>query len=126
MQPKGSDMGKLVISENVSLDGVFQDPTGDDGFKRGGWFERVGGKDREEWAKVEFAEASRATALLLGRRSYEWFAARWATRPGDWADRLRELPKYVVCSNLEKPQWSNSVPLTGDVISDVSALKQGV
>jgi dihydrofolate reductase len=117
-------MGKIVISENVSLDGVVQDPTGDEGFKRGGWFGQIGEKDREEWAKVEFGEALGSEALLLGRRSYEWFAARWPSRSGEWADRLNSLPKYIVSSTLVDPDWSNSTVLKGEVVNEVSKLKQ--
>jgi dihydrofolate reductase len=117
-------MGKIVISENVSLDGVVEDPTGEEGFRHGGWFDQVGGKDREEWAKVEFEEALRAEALLLGRRSYEYFATRWASRSGDWADRLNGLPKYVVSSTLVNPDWKNSTVLAGDVVNEVSKLRQ--
>ncbi|TCM46853.1 dihydrofolate reductase family protein [Kribbella sp. VKM Ac-2568] len=115
-------MGKIVVSVNVTLDGVVQDPTGDEGFKQGGWFdfERAG----EEWAKTEYAEALGAEALLLGRRSYEWFAPRWATRTGEWADRLRNLPKYVVSSTLEDPDWNNSTVLKGEPLDEVSKLKQ--
>ena len=117
-------MGKIVISENISLDGVVQDPTGDEGFRHGGWFGQFGGKDLEEWAKVELDEALRAEALLLGRRSDEWFAARWSSRTGEWADRLNSLPKYVVSSTLEHPRWNNSTVLGGDVVAEVSKLKQ--
>jgi dihydrofolate reductase len=117
-------MGKSVISENVSLDGVVQDPTGDEGFRHGGWFGQIGDKDREEWAKVELHEALGTEALLLGRRSYEWFAARWPCRRGEWADRLNSLPKYVVSSTLEDPDWNNSTVLKGDVVNEVSKLKQ--
>jgi dihydrofolate reductase len=117
-------MGKIVISENVSLDGVVQDPTGEEGFRHGGWFGQIGDKDREAWAKVELDEALRTEALLLGRRSDEWFAARWLSRSGEWADRLNSLPKYVVSSTLEDPKWTNSTVLKGDVVSDVSKLKQ--
>ena len=117
-------MGKLVISTNVSLDGVVQDPDGEEGFRLGGWFGQSGGNDVQEWAKVEFEEALRTEALLLGRRSDEWFAARWASRPGEWADRLNSLPKYVVSSTLEEPRWTNSTVLKGDVVSQVSKLKQ--
>src|SRR5579859_3806231 len=85
-------MGKIVISTNVSLDGVVQDPTGEEGFRLGGWFGEFGGKDLEEWAKVSLEEALSTEALLLGRRSEEWFAARWASRSGAWADRLNSLP----------------------------------
>ena len=117
-------MGKIVISKNVSLDGVVQDPDGEEGFRHGGWFGRFGGKDLEEWAKIEFDEALRAEALLLGRRSDEWFAARWLSRSGEWADRLNGLPKYVVSSTLERPRWSNATVLEGDVVDEVSKLKQ--
>ena len=117
-------MGKIVISENVSLNGVVQDPTGEEGFRHGGWFGQVGDKDREEWAKVELEEALGAEALLLGRRSDEYFGPRWTGRSGEWADRLNSLPKYVVSSTLVNPEWSNSTVLTGDVVNEVSKLKQ--
>jgi dihydrofolate reductase len=118
-------MGKIVISENVSLDGVVQDPTGEEGFRHGGWFLQVGDKDREEWGKVEFQEALATEALLLGRRSYEYFAAGWSSRPGEWADRLRSLPKYVASSTpLVGPDWKNSTVLEGEVVNAVSKLKQ--
>jgi|SRR5262249_14574103 len=116
-------MGKIIISENVSVDGVVQDPTGEEGFKFGGWFMQIGDKDREEWAKVELAEALRAEALLLGRRSDEYFGSRWLSRSGEWADRLNAMPKYVVSSTIEAPVWSNSTVLTGDVVSEVAKLK---
>ncbi|MET7515970.1 dihydrofolate reductase family protein [Streptomyces sp. NPDC005480] len=117
-------MGKIVISENVSLDGVVQDPTGDEGFRRGGWFDRMADKDRLEWTKVEFDEALGTEALLLGRRSYEWFAARWPSRTGAWAERLNALPKYVVSSTLVDPEWNNSTVLDGEVVAAVSKLKR--
>ena len=117
-------MGKIVISTNVSLDGVVQDPDGAEGFRLGGWFNRFGGRDLEAWAKVSLEEALRTEALLLGRRSDEWFAARWQSRSGEWADRLNSLPKYVVSSTLEHPHWSNSTVLKGDVVDEVSKLKQ--
>jgi dihydrofolate reductase len=122
-------MGRIIVSENVSLDGVVQDPTGEEGFRHGGWFLEMGDKDREEWAKVELEEALGAEALLLGRRSDEWFAVRWLSRSGEWADRLNSLPKYVVSSTLEEPKWSNltvskGAVLKGDVVTQVSKLKQ--
>jgi len=117
-------MGKLVISTNVSLDGVVQDPDGEEGFRLGGWFGQFGGTDLEAWAKVSFDEALRTDALLLGRRSDEWFASRWSSRTGEWADRLNNLPKYVVSSTLEHPRWSNSTVLKGEVADEVSKLKQ--
>jgi dihydrofolate reductase len=119
-------MGKIVISTNVSLDGVVQDPDGAEGSRLGGWFGEFGGKDLEEWAKVLLEEALGAEALLLGRRSDEWFGTRWSSRPGAWADRLNSLPKYVVSSTLEEPKWSNSTVLRGDVVKEVSKLKQEI
>jgi dihydrofolate reductase len=117
-------MGKIVISTNVSFDGVVQDPDGKEGFRLGGWFGEFGGNDLEEWAKVSLEEARRTEALLLGRRSDEWFAARWLSRSGAWADRLNSLPKYVVSSTLEEPRWSNATVLKGEVVEEVSKLKQ--
>jgi dihydrofolate reductase len=117
-------MGKIVISTNVTLDGVVQDPDGAEGFKHGGWFTRFGGKDLEEWTKVSFKEAQGTEALLLGRRSDEWFASRWASRTGEWADTLNSLPKYVVSSTIERARWSNATVLKGDVAAEVSQLKR--
>lgn len=119
-------MGKIIISENVSLDGVIQDPTGEEGFARGGWFAQTGDEDRAAWAGLMLEEAREADALLLGRRSDEWFAARWLSRSGEWADRLNGLPKYVVSSSREKPSWSNSTILTGDAADVPLKLKQEV
>ena len=102
-------MGKIIISENVSLDGVVQDPTGAEGLSLGGWFSQFGDEDRGEWAKVELDEALRAEALLLGRRSDAWFAARWLSRSGEWADRLNGMPKYVV--SCPRPSRSPGGPM---------------
>jgi dihydrofolate reductase len=114
-------MGQIVISDNVSLDGVIQDPAGDEGFTRGGWIGRIAALP--ELAKVALDEALGTEALLLGRRSYEWLAARWPSRSGELADRLNSLPKYVVSSTLEDPDWNNSTVLTGDVVTEVAKLK---
>jgi dihydrofolate reductase len=119
-----TEMGKIVISTNVSLDGVVQDPDGQEGFRLGGWFSQFGGKDLEEWAKISLDEALHAEALLLGRLSDEWFAERWSSRGGEWADRLNGLPKYVVSSTLVDPRWNNSTVLKGDVVDEVTKLKQ--
>jgi dihydrofolate reductase len=119
-------MGRIVITTNISLDGVVQDPDGQEGFELGGWFGQFGGKDLEQWAQVETEEALGAEALLLGRRSDEWFATRWQSRSGEWADKLNSLPKYVVSSTLEDPKWSNSTILRGDAVSEVSKLKQEI
>jgi dihydrofolate reductase len=116
-------MGKIIVSENVSLDGVVQDPTGEEGFRLGGW-SRIGDKDREAWAKVLLDEALGTEALLLGRRSDEWFAARWLSRSGEWADRLNSLPKYVMSSTRQEARWNNPTVLAGDVVNEVSKLKQ--
>src|SRR3954451_17412483 len=121
-----AEMAKIVLGgpQNVSLDGVIQDPDGEEGFRLGGWFVRFGGKDLEEWNGVALAEALGAEAWLLGRRSYEFFGARWRPRSGELADRLNSIPKYVVSSTLVNPDWSNSTVLGGDVVTEVSKLKE--
>ncbi len=127
-------MGKIVISSNVTVDGVVQDPDGEEGLKRGGWFHQfAGGTDLEDWAARETEEALGAQALLLGRRSSEWFASRMLARDGadvrvsrTWADRMNNIPKYVVSSALEDPQWSNVTVLNGDAVKEISALKRKV
>ena len=110
--------------QNVSLDGVVQDPDGKEGFELGGWFGEFGGKDLEAWNEVALEEALRAEAWLLGRRSYEFFGERWRPRSGALADRLNSMPKYVVSSTLEDPEWNNSTVLAGDVVTEVAKLKQ--
>ena len=117
-------MGKIIISENVTLDGVVQDPAGVEGFKHGGWVGRIGDRGRDEAAKVALDEALGAGAMLLGRRSYEFLAARWPSRTGALADRLNSLPKYVVSSSLEDPDWNNTTVLNGDIVNEISKLKQ--
>ena len=119
-------MGRIVVSQNVSLDGVIQDPTGEEGFERGGWFGRVSDRDREEWAALALVESFEAEALLLGRRSYEFFAARWPSRTGELADRLNNVSKHVVSSTLENPEWNNTTILAGDTVVQVSKLKQQI
>ena len=116
-------MGKIVISENVTLDGVIQDPTGDDGFARGGWFNQIPDEDHQAWAEVETREAMDADALLMGRRTYEYLVARWPSRTGTWADRLNSMCKYVVSSTLVDPVWDNSMVLTGDAVKEATRLK---
>jgi dihydrofolate reductase len=121
-------MGRIVMSgpQNVSLDGVIQDPDGAEGFKLGGWFVQFGGKDLEEWNKVALEDARRAEAWLLGRRSYEFFGSRWQPRSGELADRLNSMPKFVVSSTLEGPEWNNTTVLKGDVVEEASRLKREV
>jgi dihydrofolate reductase len=115
-------MGKIVISENISLDGVIQDPAGVEGFERGGWVGKI--TDRPAVGKAALDEALGAEAFLLGRRTYEFLAATWQPRSGELADGLNGLPKYVVTSTLANPDWNNSTVLEGDVVNAVSQLKQ--
>ena len=117
-------MGKIVLSDNVTLDGVIQDPAGDEGFRLGGWVGPI--KDKPQLSKLALDEALGAEAWLLGRRSYDWFAARWPSRSGELADRLNDLPKYVVSSTLQDPSWNNSTVLRGDAPEVVSKLKERI
>jgi dihydrofolate reductase len=117
-------MGKIVVSENITLDGVIQDPAGDEGFRHGGWVGLIG--NSPQLGKLALDEALGQQAFLLGRRTYEWLAARWPSRSGALADRLNSLPKYVVSATLEHPAWNNTTVLTGDVPTEVSALKQQI
>jgi len=97
-------MGKIVVSENVSLDGVTQDPTGEEGFRHGGWFGRIGDKDREAWQRWRSTSAGAEPCCWAAERRVVRRAV--AVRSGDWADRLNSLPKYVVSSTLEEPRWA--------------------
>jgi dihydrofolate reductase len=116
-------MARIVVTEFVSLDGVMEDPGGSEDFKYGGWsFEFDRG---QEGAKFKLDEALEADALLLGRVTYEGFAAAWPSREGEFADKFNSMPKYVVSSTLEGPGWSNSTVLAGDVVEAVSKLRQG-
>jgi dihydrofolate reductase len=119
-------MGRIIVSENVTLDGVVQDPTGEDGFERGGWLGRIGDHGRQDAARIALEEALSTDAMLLGRRTYEFLAARWPTRSGDLAVRLNSKPKYVVSSTLAEPTWAHTILLRGDVAKSVSALKHEV
>jgi dihydrofolate reductase len=117
-------MGRIVISENITVDGVVEDPAGVEGFRLGGWVGRVGDRDREGAAKVLLNEHLNAEALLQGRRTFEFLAARWPSRTGELADRMNSMPKYVVSSTLVDPAWTNATVLEGDVVTEVSKLKQ--
>ncbi len=119
-------MGRIVISTNVTLDGISQDPTGEEGFEFGGWFTKIADEDRAAWAKTEFEEALSTAAFLIGGRSYEWFAERWVGRPGEWAERLNSLPKYVVRSTAGRSDWGPTTVITGDIASEVLKLKQSI
>jgi dihydrofolate reductase len=117
-------MGTIIVSENISLDGVIEDPRGEESLGRGDWFAWISEKDREQWAQVLIAELLAAEAVLLGRRSYEYFAARYPSRSGELAHRLNSIPKYVMSATLRDPQWTNSAVLKGHVVNEVSTLKQ--
>jgi len=117
-------MGKIVVSENVTLDGVIQDPAGDEGFRHGGWVGLIA--NSPQLARLALEEALGQQAFLLGRRTYEWLAARWPSRSGELADTLNSLPKYVVSSTLQDPAWRNSTVLKGDVLDEVSKLKRQI
>jgi dihydrofolate reductase len=108
-------LGKIIVSENITLDGVIEDPAGTEGF---------GDRGREGAAKAWLDEAMGADAQLFGRRTYEFLAARWPSRSGELADSLNTMPKYVVSSTLEAAEWNNSTVLKGDVINEVSKLKR--
>jgi dihydrofolate reductase len=117
-------VGRIVVSENLSLDGVIQDPTGEEGFRLGGWFREI--DQGEDGAQYTLDRALGTEALLLGRRSYEFFAGRWPSREGELAERLNSVPKYVVSSTLEDPAWNNSTVLTGDAVHEATELKRNL
>jgi len=119
-------MGRIIMSENMTLDGVIQDPAGDEGFRHGGWLGRIGDRGRAEAAEVALDEALGTEAMLLGRRTYEFLAARWPSRTGALADRLNSKAKYVVSSTLRSPAWNNTTVVTGDAVNEASKLKQRV
>jgi dihydrofolate reductase len=119
-------MGSIVVFENISLDGVVQDPTGEEGFSPHDWRTRLTSTDRDSWQKVLLGDALGAEVLLLGRRSYEFFAARYPHRVGELADRMNSLPKYVVSATLADPGWNNSTVLGGDTVGEILKLKHGV
>jgi len=116
-------MGRIVVTEFVSLDGVVEDPGGSEDFKYGGWsFEFDRGAEGDEF-KLE--ETRKSQALLLGRRTYEGFAEAWPSREGEFADLFNSMPKYVVSSTLQAPEWTNSRVLEGDLVEEVSKLRHG-
>jgi dihydrofolate reductase len=115
-------VGRIVVTEFVSLDGVMEAPGGGEDFRHGGWsFEISRG---EEGDKFKLDETLSAKALLLGRVTYEGFAAAWPSREGEFADKFNTMPKYVVSSTLEAPEWNNSTVLKGDVAEEVAKLKE--
>jgi len=116
-------MGRIVVTEYVSLDGVMEAPGGGEDFKHAGWtFEIDRGKEGDQFKLDETRDAE---ALLLGRVTYEGFAAAWPSMEGEFADKFNSMPKYVVSSTLEEAKWNNSTVLRGDVVENVSQLRQG-
>jgi dihydrofolate reductase len=115
-------MGKLVVTEFVSLDGVFEDPGGAEGYEHGGWtFEYDRG---EEGDRFKLDELTEAEVQLLGRVTYEGFAAAWPSREGPFAEKLNNDPKVVVSTTLTDPSWQNTTVVSGDVANEISKLKQ--
>jgi dihydrofolate reductase len=115
-------MGRIVVTEFVSLDGVMEAPGGGEDYKHGGWtFEISRG---EEGDKFKLDETMASEALLLGRRTYEGFAGAWPSREGEFADKFNSMPKYVVSSTLKDPDWSNTTVLDGELADDVAKLKE--
>jgi dihydrofolate reductase len=114
-------VGTIIVSDNISLDGVMQDPAGDEGFARGGWVGAIA--NRPELAQLALDDALGSDAMLMGRRTYEWFAGRWPSRTGPLADRLNGLPKFVVSSTLRGPVWNNTTVLDSDLLAEVANLK---
>jgi dihydrofolate reductase len=117
-------LGRIVVTEFVSLDGVMEDPGGAEDFKYGGWSFEVSRGDEGDRFKLD--EALSADALLLGRVTYEGFAAAWPSREGEFADKFNTMPKYVVSSTLENPEWTNTTVLRGDLTSEVAKLRAEV
>jgi dihydrofolate reductase len=114
-------MGRIVVTEFVSLDGVMEDPGGAEDFRHGGWtFQFDRGDDGN---KFKLDETLETEALLLGRKTYEGFAEAWPSREGEFADKFNNMPKYVVSSTLENPTWNNTTVLGGDLAADVSTLR---
>jgi dihydrofolate reductase len=115
-------MGRIVVTEFISLDGVTEDPGGSEDFKYGGWsFEIPRG---EEGDKFKLDETMASEALLLGRVTYEGFAKAWPTREGEFADKFNSMPKYVVSSTLTDPEWTNTTVLEGDLPGEVARVKE--
>jgi dihydrofolate reductase len=115
-------MGKIVVTEFVSLDGVMEDPGGAEGFKHGGWTFEIPRGDEGDQFKLD--ETRDSSALLLGRRTYEGFAEAWPSREGEFADKFNSMPKYVVSSTMGEPTWTNTTVLKGDVADEVAKLRE--
>ena len=119
---KEDQVGRIVVTEFVSLDGVMEDPGGSENFAQGGWSFKISRGD--EGDKFKLDETFASEALLLGRVTYEGFAEAWPSREGEFADKFNDMPKYVVSSTLDQPEWNNTTVLKGDVVEEVGKLKQ--
>ncbi len=115
-------MGRIVVTEFISLDGVVEAPGGGQGFRHAGWTFNI--SRGEEGDKFKLDETLDSEALLLGRVTYQGFAAAWPSRKDEFADKLNRMPKYVVSSTLELAEWNNTTVLRGDVVAEVSKLRQ--
>jgi dihydrofolate reductase len=115
-------MGRIVVTEFISLDGVIEAPGGGEDYKYGGWTFEIDRGDEGNQFKLD--ETMSSAALLLGRRTYEGFAAAWPERDGEFADKFNTMPKYVVSSRLRDPEWTNSTVLSGDVVDEITKLKR--
>jgi dihydrofolate reductase len=114
-------MGRLVVTEFVSVDGVFEDPGGAEDYEHGGWtFEYDRGEDGDRFKLDELLEAD---VQLLGRVTYDGFAAAWPSRDDPFADKLNNDPKYVVSTTLQEPSWQNTTVISGDVAREVARLR---
>jgi dihydrofolate reductase len=117
-----TEMGRIVVTEFVSLDGVVEAPGGGEGFVHDGWsFEFDRG---DEGNRFKLEETMGSEALLLGRKTYEGFAAAWPSRDGEFADKFNSMPKYVVSSTLESPEWSNTTVIRDDLAEEVATLRE--
>jgi dihydrofolate reductase len=115
-------VGRIVVTEFVSLDGVMEDPGGSENFAQGGWSFKI--SRGEEGDKFKLDETFASEALLLGRVTYEGFAEAWPSRDGEFADKFNSMPKYVVSSTLDDPEWNNTTVLRGDVVEEITKLRQ--
>ena len=117
-------MGRIVVTEFISLDGVMEDPGGGEDFKYGGWSFEINRGDEGDNFKLE--ETRNSAALLLGRKTYEGFADAWPSREGEFADKFNNMPKYVVSSTLKEPEWTNTTVLEGALAREVSKVRDEV
>ena len=114
-------MGRIVVTEYMSVDGVVEAPSGDEQFERVGWTDSFSRGPEGDRFKID--ETMSSDALLLGRLTYDVFAPVWSAAEGEFADKFNSMPKYVVSSTLEHPEWNNTTVLRGDVVDEATRLK---